>query len=123
MLYFCRYYAIHDPINYAQKRTVRRVLLMISILWVVSMLISVPPLLGWNNSNGRNLYNQVSILWVMSMLILVPPLLGWNNSNGCNLHNQVHDYNGNYNMWLCGTVGLFVSLVILRSFLILAHHL
>ncbi|XP_037507597.1 tyramine/octopamine receptor [Rhipicephalus sanguineus] len=44
-----RYWAIHDPINYAQKRTLRRVLLSIVLVWGISGLISVPPLIGWND--------------------------------------------------------------------------
>lgn len=44
-----RYWAITDPINYACKRTVRRVGIMIAITWVLSAIISSPPLLGWNN--------------------------------------------------------------------------
>ncbi|XP_038214037.1 octopamine receptor [Zerene cesonia] len=44
-----RYWAITDPINYAQKRTLERVLLMIGIVWVLSLIISSPPLLGWND--------------------------------------------------------------------------
>ncbi|KAH9372826.1 hypothetical protein HPB48_021547 [Haemaphysalis longicornis] len=44
-----RYWAIHDPINYAQKRTLRRVLLSILLVWAISGLISVPPLIGWND--------------------------------------------------------------------------
>jgi hypothetical protein len=44
-----RYWAITDPLNYAQKRTVRRVLLMIAGVWVVSLGISSPPLAGWND--------------------------------------------------------------------------
>ncbi|CAN7937104.1 unnamed protein product [Ixodes hexagonus] len=44
-----RYWAIHDPINYAQKRTLRRVLLSIVLVWAISALISVPPLIGWND--------------------------------------------------------------------------
>ncbi|KAK8772981.1 hypothetical protein V5799_012486 [Amblyomma americanum] len=44
-----RYWAIHDPINYAQKRTLRRVLFSILLVWVISALISVPPLIGWND--------------------------------------------------------------------------
>ncbi|KOB67833.1 putative octopamine receptor [Operophtera brumata] len=44
-----RYWAITDPINYAQKRTLQRVLLMIGGVWVLSLLISSPPLLGWND--------------------------------------------------------------------------
>lgn len=44
-----RYWAITDPINYAQKRTLKRVLLMIGGVWVLSLLISSPPLIGWND--------------------------------------------------------------------------
>lgn len=44
-----RYWAITDPINYAQKRTLDRVLLMIGIVWILSLIISSPPLLGWND--------------------------------------------------------------------------
>ncbi|KAI1296893.1 putative tyramine receptor 2 [Halotydeus destructor] len=44
-----RYQAIHDPINYAQKRTLQRVLTMIVLIWLISALISIPPLLGWND--------------------------------------------------------------------------
>jgi 5-hydroxytryptamine receptor 1 len=44
-----RYWAITDPINYAQKRTLERVLLLIAGVWVLSLLISSPPLIGWND--------------------------------------------------------------------------
>ncbi|XP_015917055.1 probable G-protein coupled receptor No18 [Parasteatoda tepidariorum] len=44
-----RYWAIHDPINYASKRTLSRVMLMIAAVWGVSLTISAPPLVGWND--------------------------------------------------------------------------
>jgi hypothetical protein len=44
-----RYWAITDPINYAQKRTMERVLILIIGVWLLSLLISSPPLLGWND--------------------------------------------------------------------------
>lgn len=44
-----RYWAITDPINYAQKRTLERVLLLITGVWVLSLIISSPPLIGWND--------------------------------------------------------------------------
>lgn len=44
-----RFWAITDPINYAQKRTVGRVLKLIIFVWILSLLISSPPLLGWND--------------------------------------------------------------------------
>ncbi|XP_071448620.1 tyramine receptor 1 [Hetaerina americana] len=44
-----RYWAITDPIAYAQKRTLRRVLMMIGGVWLASGAISSPPLAGWND--------------------------------------------------------------------------
>lgn len=44
-----RYWAITDPINYASKRTLERVLLHIAGVWLLSLIISSPPLLGWND--------------------------------------------------------------------------
>ncbi|RWS26273.1 G-protein coupled receptor-like protein [Leptotrombidium deliense] len=44
-----RYWAIHDPINYAQKRTMKRTLMKIAFVWITSATISIPPLLGWND--------------------------------------------------------------------------
>lgn len=44
-----RYYAITDPINYASKRTLKRVILQIAGVWLLSLIISSPPLLGWND--------------------------------------------------------------------------
>ena len=55
-----RYYAIHNPLFYAQKRTVNRVLVCIGIVWLVSGLISIPPLVGWNNSSGQGLYDATT---------------------------------------------------------------
>lgn len=44
-----RYWAITDPINYAQKRTLKRVLIMICLVWAISVIICLPPLFGWND--------------------------------------------------------------------------
>ena len=44
-----RYQAIHDPINYARKRTMNRVVFGIAFVWILSALIAMPPLLGWND--------------------------------------------------------------------------
>lgn len=53
-----RYNAIHDPIRYAVKRTLRRILVKIAAVWLTSVFISVPPLIGWNNgSAGDSLYD------------------------------------------------------------------
>ncbi|CAG0918469.1 unnamed protein product [Notodromas monacha] len=44
-----RYWAITDPINYQQKRTLKRVSWMIAGVWVLSLIICAPPLIGWND--------------------------------------------------------------------------
>lgn len=51
-----RYRAIHDPINYARMRTMKRVEFIIAIVWLLSSVISVPPLFGWNSSG--KLYDE-----------------------------------------------------------------
>lgn len=44
-----RYWAITDPINYANKRTLKRVVYQIIGVWILSLVISSPPILGWND--------------------------------------------------------------------------
>ncbi|GAB1605857.1 probable G-protein coupled receptor No18 [Argonauta hians] len=54
-----RYWAIHDPLNYAQKRTPTRVGLMIAAVWFASAMVSIPPVFGWNESG--QLYNEIEM--------------------------------------------------------------
>ncbi|PAV90071.1 hypothetical protein WR25_14883 [Diploscapter pachys] len=56
-----RYCAIHDPINYAQKRTPKFVCMVILIVWLLSILISVPPLIGWNDWNTQKLKDHCEL--------------------------------------------------------------
>lgn len=44
-----RYQAITNPVQYAQKRTLKRVLGTIAGVWILSGIISSPPLVGWND--------------------------------------------------------------------------
>lgn len=44
-----RYWAIHDPIAYSSRRTLGLVVTMIGVVWTLSALISVPPIMGWND--------------------------------------------------------------------------
>lgn len=44
-----RYRAITQPIAYAQKRTVSRVMWTVTLVWIASAVISSPPLIGWND--------------------------------------------------------------------------
>lgn len=43
-----RYWSITD-VTYMQKRTRKRILVMITIVWIVSLVISVAPVLGWKD--------------------------------------------------------------------------
>lgn len=42
-----RYFAITKPLQYAMKRTPRRMMGTIVFVWLLSALISIPPLFGW----------------------------------------------------------------------------
>jgi len=55
-----RYFAIHDPLSYAQKRTLSRMLVMVCAAWLTSGAISVPPLFGWNDKTNGSLYDADS---------------------------------------------------------------
>ncbi|CAB3399255.1 unnamed protein product [Caenorhabditis bovis] len=56
-----RYWAIHDPINYAQKRTPKFVCVIIVVVWILSIFISVPPIIGWNNWSLQTLNDSCSL--------------------------------------------------------------
>uniref|UniRef100_A0A1I7WLF0 G_PROTEIN_RECEP_F1_2 domain-containing protein n=1 Tax=Heterorhabditis bacteriophora TaxID=37862 RepID=A0A1I7WLF0_HETBA len=58
---FSRYCAIHDPINYAQKRTPRFVCVIIITVWFLSVMISVPPLIGWNDWSSQKLRDHCEL--------------------------------------------------------------
>ena len=42
-----RYFVITRPFQYAIKRTMKHMIAMIAAVWVLSALISIPPLFGW----------------------------------------------------------------------------
>lgn len=47
-----RYLAITKPLQYAAKRTPKRMLIMILICWLLSAAISIPPVYGWEQKNS-----------------------------------------------------------------------
>uniref|UniRef100_H2ZVF1 5-hydroxytryptamine receptor 1F n=2 Tax=Latimeria chalumnae TaxID=7897 RepID=H2ZVF1_LATCH len=47
-----RYRAITDAVEYARKRTPKRAGIMIAVVWVISILISMPPLFWRHQSNN-----------------------------------------------------------------------
>ncbi|XP_006814563.1 5-hydroxytryptamine receptor 1A-alpha-like [Saccoglossus kowalevskii] len=48
-----RYWAITKPLEYVSKRTPRRAAWMIVSVWIISALVSIPPLFGWRTPNDR----------------------------------------------------------------------
>ncbi|CAJ0947263.1 unnamed protein product, partial [Mesorhabditis belari] len=42
-----RYFSVTSPLTYPAKRTPQRMITMIAISWLVSLLICLPPILGW----------------------------------------------------------------------------
>lgn len=49
----CRYYAITKPLEYGVKRTPRRMILCVSMVWLGAACISLPPLLILGNTHGE----------------------------------------------------------------------
>nr|BDP38629.1 fluorescent sensor for serotonin [synthetic construct] len=48
-----RYWAITDPIDYVNKRTPMRAVLLICATWLIGFSISIPPMLGWRSAEDR----------------------------------------------------------------------
>lgn len=46
-----RYWAV-TSIDYIRRRSARRILLMITVVWIVALFISIPPLFGWRDPNN-----------------------------------------------------------------------
>lgn len=53
MISIDRYFVITRPFQYAIKRTPKRMGLMIAAVWVLALLISIPPLFGWKSEKVR----------------------------------------------------------------------
>lgn len=49
-----RYWSITQAVDYLKKRTPVRAAVMIGMVWVLSALISIPPLLGWRDPDAIN---------------------------------------------------------------------
>lgn len=54
-----RYNAISQPLHYAQFRTVRRALCLVILAWTYSIVIALPPLLGWKTPNQMTINSCV----------------------------------------------------------------
>ncbi|XP_032809514.2 5-hydroxytryptamine receptor 1A-like [Petromyzon marinus] len=80
-----RYWAITNPIDYVNKRTPRRAVIMISLTWLVGFSISIPPMLGWrtpadradpnackiSQDHGYTIYSTFGAFYIPLILMLV----------------------------------------------------
>ncbi|UYV71680.1 ADRA2B [Cordylochernes scorpioides] len=56
-----RYWSITQAVRYLKRRTPLRALFMIAFVWVVSALVSVPPLLGWSKPSRQTVIPTCSL--------------------------------------------------------------
>jgi hypothetical protein len=49
---FEKYLAIFNPLRYNQLITIRKIILGLSVIWLVTLLFGFLPLIGWNNYNS-----------------------------------------------------------------------
>lgn len=79
-----RYWSVTQAVTYLARRTPRRAALMIVAVWVSSLTISVPPLLGW-----RNPPNATEIFIVSNGTV---QLLGGKKSVICSVGEDLSEY-------------------------------
>lgn len=51
LISYDRYNAILQPLKYAWKRTVKRAMILVVVVWLYSICIAIPPLFGWRLSS------------------------------------------------------------------------
>lgn len=56
-----RYWSVTHAVEYLKKRTASRAMAMICFVWLLSALISLPPLVGWKKSQQASDYPQCSV--------------------------------------------------------------
>lgn len=56
-----RYWSVTHAVEYLKKRTASRALAMICFVWLLSALISLPPLVGWKKPPQESEYPQCSV--------------------------------------------------------------
>lgn len=56
-----RYWSITHAIEYLRKRTPERVVIMIATVWILSGLVSIPPLLGWKKETPQGEFPKCEV--------------------------------------------------------------
>lgn len=58
-----RYWSITHAIEYLRKRTPERCVIMITTVWILSGLVSIPPLLGWKKETPQGEFPKCEVLF------------------------------------------------------------
>jgi hypothetical protein len=56
-----RYWSITHAIEYLRKRTPERCVIMITTVWILSGLVSIPPLLGWKKETPQGEFPKCEV--------------------------------------------------------------
>ncbi|XP_043462862.1 dopamine receptor 1-like [Leptopilina heterotoma] len=80
-----RFWSITQAIAYLKKRTPARAALMIALVWLLSALVCIPPLLGWKRPNPEEEYPKCKVRIIFLKMVRAPggalvdcPLAMWN---------------------------------------------
>ncbi|GAB1602756.1 5-hydroxytryptamine receptor 1-like [Argonauta hians] len=87
-----RYFVITRPLQYAIKRTPKRMVMLITIVWLLSALISIPPLIGWKTVRkelecgysqelGYQIYATVGAFYLPCTIMIIVYYRIWKVSN------------------------------------------
>uniref|UniRef100_A0AC34G991 G-protein coupled receptors family 1 profile domain-containing protein n=1 Tax=Panagrolaimus sp. ES5 TaxID=591445 RepID=A0AC34G991_9BILA len=77
-----RYWSVTQPLTYPSKRTPTRITIMIGVAWSVSLLICMPPILGWrqpkasgecsvSNELGYVLYSSLGSFYIPVIILMM----------------------------------------------------
>jgi hypothetical protein len=66
-----RYWSITQAVDYLKKRTPVRAAVMITLVWILSGLICIPPLLGWKVDRPVEEFPKCQVRWVSSVSCLL----------------------------------------------------
>nr|CAD7262263.1 unnamed protein product [Timema shepardi] len=65
-----RYWSITQAVDYLKKRTPLRAAVMITLVWILSGLICIPPLLGWKVARVIEEYPKCQAYWCLHLQVL-----------------------------------------------------
>lgn len=66
-----RYWSITHAIEYLRKRTPERVVIMIATVWILSGLVSIPPLLGWKKETPQGEFPKCEVGTLYALYVVI----------------------------------------------------